>query len=214
MSHQARMIRTLLLTTATAAGLALASHGTPVHAQSAGAAAENPGKLVNKQTLPLAIMAAEKFSGGKAMEIRFRVRQGVPGFDAVTAQPGGFSRVRFEIPSSTVAAIGETDVPAWMGDWVLKADARSLAKAKLSLAQAVVKAEETAQAPAVDAGVAAPLTAGNAVLGYNVQVIRNDRPQRLVIDAMTGQPIEDPDQFMEAWSPEHALSASLKKDGR
>ena len=37
--------------------------------------------------------------------------------------------MRFEIPSSTVAAIGETDVPAWMGDWVLKADAKSLAKA-------------------------------------------------------------------------------------
>ena len=85
---------------------------------------------------------------------------------------------------------------------------------KLSLAQAVVKAEETAHAPAVDAGVAAPLTAGNTVLGYNVQVIQNDRPQRLVIDAMTGQPIEDPDQFLEAWTPEHALSESLSQDAR
>src|SRR5262249_39140399 len=126
MSQEARKIRTFLLTTATAAGLLLASHGTPVLAQSAGAASESPYRLVNKQTLPLAIQAAEKFTGGKAMEIRFRVRKGVPGFDAVTARPGGFSRVRFEIPSSTVAAIGETDVPAWMGDWVLKADAKSV----------------------------------------------------------------------------------------
>lgn len=213
MSQEARKIRMFLLTTATA-GLLLAGHGTPVLAQSAGAASESPFKLVNKQTLPLAILAAEKFSGGKAMEIRFRVRQGVPGFDAVTARAGGFSRVRFEIPSSNVAAIGETDVPAWMSDWVLKADAKSLAQAKLSLAQGVMKAEEVAQAPAVDAGIAAPLSASNAVLGYNVQVVQGDRAQRLVIDAMTGQPIEDPDQFMEAWSPEHALTASIRKDER
>lgn len=211
MSQEAKKIRAFLLTTVVAAGLGLAGHGPAARAQSA---ATSPGQLVNKQTLPLAITAAEKFSGGKAMEIRFRVRQGVPGFDAVTARPGGFSRVRFEIPSSSVAAIGETDVPTWMSDWVLKADAKSLTKAKLSLAQAVVKAEDIAQAPAVDAGIAAPLSAGNDVLGYNVQVFQADRPQRLVIDAMTGQPIEDPDQFMEAWSPEHALSESIKKDAR
>jgi hypothetical protein len=211
MSQEAKKIRVFLLTTALATGLVLGGYGLPAQAQSAAA---SPGQLVNKQTLPLAIAAAEKFSGGKAMEIRFRVRQGVPGFDAVTARPGGFSRVRFEIPSSTVAAIGETDVPTWMSDWVLKADAKSLTKAKLSLAQAVVKAEDIAQAPAVDAGIAAPLTASNAVLGYNVQVFQGERPQRLVIDGMTGQPIQDPDQFMEAWSPEHALSASIKKDSR
>jgi hypothetical protein len=215
MSQEARMIRAFLLTTATAAGFVVAGHWMPVHAQSAVVVlVDNPWKLVNKQTLPLAIVAAEKFSGGRALEAGFRVRQSVPGFDAVTAKAAAFSRVRIDIPSNVAAAIAEADVPAWMANWVLKAYAKSLAKAKLSLGDAVVKAEEIADAPAVDAAIAKPLTADNAVLAYDVEVIKNNRPERVAIDAVTGEQIENPDPVLESWTPEKALYESLKKTTR
>ena len=206
------MFRALLIATATAAALPAAGHWTPVHAQPAAVApVDNPWKLVTKETLPLAVVAAEKFSGGRVLEIRFRTHHGVPGFDAVVAKNRAFSHLRIDIPSNRVAVIAETEIPAWMASWVLKADARSLEKARLHLADAVLKAEEIADAPAVDAGIAKPLTGDNAVLAYDVEVIRNNRPERVVIDAVTGLKIADPDQLLEGWTPEQALHESLKK---
>lgn len=204
------MFKALFITTAAAAGLLAAAPGTATHAQpTAGAAASMP---IDRQALPRAIRAAEAYGGGRVLEIRFRVRQGgVAGFDAVLAKGTEFSRLRVDLPSYAVAVIQETDIPAWMANWVLKADAASLAKAKLPLVDAVAKAEAVAGAPAGAAGVAKPLTGGNAVLAYNVAVLTGGRPQRVVIDAVTGEQIADPDPLVEGWSPEQAMSESLKK---
>jgi hypothetical protein len=204
------MFRVLLMTTV--AALLVAGHWTPVHAQPAAVVVvDSPWKLVTKKTLPLAIVAVEKFSGGRVLEIRFRARNGVPGFDAVVAKDGAFSHLRIDIPSNVATVIDETEIPAWMAGWVLKADARSLQQAKLHLADAVLKAEEIADAPAVDAGIAKPLTGENSVLAYDIEVIRDDRPERMAIDAVTGQKIANPDSLLETWTPEKALYESLKK---
>ncbi|MDB5466552.1 MAG: hypothetical protein JWQ46_1314 [Phenylobacterium sp.] len=206
------MFRALLSTTAAAAVLLAGGHWTPVHAQPAVlVVVDNPWSMVTKETLPLAIAAAEKLGGGRVLEIRFRVRNGVPGFDAVVAQNGAFSHLRFDIPSNVTAVIAEAEVPAWMAGWVLKADAKSLQKAKLRLVDAVLKAEEMTDAPAVDAGIAAPLSGGNSVLAYNIEVIRGNRPERVVIDAVTGLRIADPQPLLEGWTPEQAIEDSLKK---
>jgi hypothetical protein len=205
------MLRALVITTAAVALLA-AAPWTLVHAQPAVVAVvDNPWTLVTKQTLPIAIAAAEKFSGGRVLEMRFRARSGVLGFDAVIAKDGAFSHLRIDIPSNVVTVIAETELPEWMANWVLKADAKSLEKAKLHLVDAVLKAEEIADAPAVDAGIAKPLTGSNAVLAYDVEVIKDGRPERVVIDAVTGLKIANPQSLLDTWTPEEALYQSLKK---
>jgi hypothetical protein len=210
-NDEAEMFRALLIATAAAAGQLATGSGSPAYAQPVAAAVNNPWKLVDKQTLPLAIAAAEAFSGGRVLEIRFGVHHGVPGFDAVVAKAGAFGHVRIDLPSNRATTIAETEIPSWMADWLLKADARSLAKAKLRLSDAVRVAEKMANAPAVDAGVAKPLTGDNAVLAYDVEVIRGGRPQRVVIDAITGQKIADPQPLLQGWTPEQALYDSMRK---
>jgi hypothetical protein len=213
MSQDARNFRAVLLATALAGGLMVVGAYRPVHSQPAAVIVlvENPWNLVDKQTLPLAIAAVEKSSGGRVLEIRFRVLRGAPGFDAVVAKSGAFSHLRIAIPSNTVAEISEVDIPDWMANWVLKADAGSLAQAKLHLVDAVEKAEQITDGAAVDAGVAAPLTADNRVLAYDVEVIKSEKPVRLAIDASTGDPIANPDALLASWTPEKALYESLKK---
>jgi hypothetical protein len=217
------MLKVLLTGAALAAGLLAVGQWTPVQAQpaasasasdSAAAPADNPWKPVTAHTLPRAINAIEKFAGGQVLEIRYRVHRGVPGFDAVVAKNGAFDHLRVDIPSNSVSVITETELPAWMADWVLKADAKSLQKAKLPLSDAVLKAEGIAGEPAVDAGIAKPLTGGNDVLAYNIQFMGKDRPHRMAIDAVTGLQIADPNALLEAWDPEKALHESLKKASR
>jgi len=207
------MFRALLITTA-AAGLLAAIPATPARAQPPAPMADSPWQGVAKQALPVAIAAAEQFSGGRVLEIRFRVRQGAPGFDAVIAKADVFSHLRIELPSRRVTLIAETEVPAALASWVLTAGAKSLDKAQLQLADAVREAEEMTDAPAANAAVAKPLTASNDVLAYEVQVIRDGRSERVVIDAMTGQKIANPASLLAGWSPEQALYASLAKAAR
>jgi hypothetical protein len=45
------------------------------------------------------------------------------------------------------------------------------------------------------------LTGDNAVLAYNVKLYRGNEQRRLVIDAVTGAPIENPTAF-EDWAPD------------
>ncbi len=146
------------------------------------------------------------------LEIRFGYRSGVVGYDAVVAKNAVISHVHISAaPPHKVVAVAETDRPAWMVSWILKADMRSIQRAKLSLTDAVAKAEQITGAPAVDAALAKPLTADNAVLAFNVEVIKNGKPQRIVIDAVTGDTIANPDPLLDTWSPEEALYHSLPK---
>jgi hypothetical protein len=206
------MFRALLIATAATVVLPAAGYWTPVHAQpAAGAMAANPWSKVTRQTLPAAIRAAETFSGGQVLEIRFRGRHGVQGFDAVVAKSGSFSRVQVDLPSNRVGVIAETEIPAWMANYTLKADVRSLQKTKLRLADAVRTAEQITNSPAVDAAIARPLSGGGPVVAYDVEVIRDNRPERVVIDANTGRRIADPQPLLQNWTPEQALSESLKE---
>ena len=51
----------------------------------------------------------------------------------------------------------------------------------------------------------------NAVLAYNVELIKDGKPKRVVIDAVTGLPIANPEPLLDPWTPEKALYESLHK---
>jgi len=196
---QARLIGALLLTTAAVGGVIAAGQGSPALAQPAELIRVAAPKQVTNSSLTQAIAAAEQASGGKVVEIRYRLAGGAPGFDAISAKGGAFSHLRIAVPSNKVTPVKQGDIP-WRAGWTLKADAKDLADAKLSLSDAVVKAEQIVGGPASAAGVAAPLTGDNAVLAYNVKLYKANDPHRVVIDAVTGAPIENPTAF-EDWAP-------------
>jgi uncharacterized membrane protein YkoI len=97
-----------------------------------------------------------------------------------------------------------------MAPWSLRADRKSILKAKVRLSDAVIQAEQIRHGVAVDAGLAQPLSGGNDVLAYNIEVVENGRPRRVVIDAQTGERIADPQPLLQGWTPEEALMQSLK----
>ena len=160
--------------------------------------------------LPDAIRATETASGGRVLEIRFRTWEGAVGFTAVVAnRDDTVSHVSVAIPELKVVVIAAADIPDWMAPWQVRADKRSIWKAKIPLADAVVMAQQMTGGVPVDAGLAKPLTADNAVLAYNIEIVKDGRPQRVVIDAETGRKIANPDAILEAWKPEDALMRSL-----
>jgi uncharacterized membrane protein YkoI len=83
----------------------------------------------------------------------------------------------------------------------LKAYVKSIRHAHLPLAQGIALAERTANKPAIGAGLAAPLSGTNAVLAYNVEVMKAGKRDRIAIDANTGAPIANPDEIYGAWTP-------------
>jgi hypothetical protein len=183
---------------------------TQSHIPRAYAATEtNPWAGATDRSLVDAIKAFEKFSGGKVLEIRFRNRHGTAGFDAVIAKGDVISNLSLDV-GSDVVAVAEIEVPQWMVDWKLRKYQESLAKAKIALTDAVLKAEQIDRGPAVDAGLAKHLTADNAVLAYNVELIKGGKPDRVVTDAVTGQVIANPEPLLDAWTPEKELYESLR----
>ena len=149
--------------------------------------------------------------GGRVLEIRFRTWEGAVGFTAVVAnRDDTVSHVSVAIPELKVVVIAAADIPDWMAPWQVRADKRSIWKAKIPLADAVVMAQKMTGGVPVDAGLAKPLTADNAVLSYNIEIVKDGRPQRVVIDAETGGKVANPDTSLEAWKPEDALMRSLK----
>lgn len=175
------------------------------------ATTDNPWGSVNDRSLVTAIEAFEKFSGGKLLEIRFRNKNGVVGYDAVVTKGDVISNLSLSVPDENVVAIAEVDVPQWMADWKLRRYKESVEKAKIPLSEAVLKAEQIGGGPAVDAGLAKPLSGDNAVLAYNVELIKDGKPKRVAIDAVTGLPIANPESLLDPWTPEKALYESLHK---
>ena len=66
----------------------------------------------------------------------------------------------------------------------------SIVKAEVPLEQAIIKVEALANAPAIDAGVAKPLSGTNAVLAYFVETAKGKSRGHFAVDAMTGAFVE------------------------
>jgi uncharacterized membrane protein YkoI len=167
-----------------------------------------PWASVTEASLAHAVAALEAATGGKVLEIRFRDNGAQGAFDAVIAKKDALVNMTIDVVSDAVTEIKVTELPQWMLDWKARAAARSAEKAKLPLPEAIAKAEAVAHGTAIAAGLAKPLTADNRVLAYNVEVVGKGKPQRVVIDAVTGQVIADPDELLEGWTPEKLLPKS------
>jgi hypothetical protein len=164
---------------------------------------------VHRGMLAHAVAALEAGSGGKVLEIRLEPKDTGPMFEAVISHEVALAYVRIDPVTDQVVMIDTAVIPEWMAGWKLRADARSIEKAKVPLSQAILLAEKRGEGVAVNAGLAKPLTGGNAVLAYNVEVVRNKRADRLAIDATTGHPIANPDALYDPWTPSKLVKKIL-----
>jgi hypothetical protein len=156
---------------------------------------------LHEGSLRQAVQALEHSTGGKVLEIRLSDEPGEIAFDAVLAKGEDLLDMHIASGSDAVTSIDIAQLPEWMVGRKLSEYMRSIYKAKLPLADAIGIAERKAKEPAVGAGLAKPLSGSNAVLAYNVEVMKNQKRERIAIDAITGAPIANPDQLYEDWSP-------------
>jgi uncharacterized membrane protein YkoI len=159
----------------------------------------DPG--LREGSLRQAVQALEQGTGGKVLEIRLSDEPGEISFDAVIAKGEDLLDMHIAGVNDTVTTIDIAQLPEWMVGRKLTDYMRSIYKAKLPLADAIGMAERRAKEPAVGAGLAKPLSGSNAVLAYNVEVMKGQKRERIALDAITGAPIANPDQLYEEWSP-------------
>ena len=156
---------------------------------------------VSDDSLSHAVQVLEGKTGGKVLEVRLSDEPGDPSFDAVIAKGDDVLYMHIAAISDAVTSIEIKQLPEWMLGRELKAYVKGIRQAHLPLAQAIALAERTANKPAIGAGLAAPLSGTNAVLAYNVEVMKAGKRDRIAIDAITGAPIANPDEIYAAWTP-------------
>ncbi len=171
--------------------------------------ASDQGRLDNG-SLPRAIQDIEQSTGGRVLEARLLHEHG-PGFLAVVSRGHELINVRYTEPTRHTTVLKVQETPRWMLDWQLRQDMRDIRRTTLSTADAVRKVERATQAPATDIELARPLSGTNAVLAYQVEVLKDGRPERSAIDANTGQLISDPESLFSPWTPERLARQDEKK---
>jgi uncharacterized membrane protein YkoI len=171
------------------------------------AAAEAPLSARDEQpivpmgALAHAAAALEQSTGGRVLEVRLANAPGAPAFEAAIARKGGVLYVRIESPGDNVTEIKARDLPPWLLNYHMEAYMRSISKTQVPLDAAIKKAEERDNAPAIDAGIAKPLSGTNAVLAYFVETMKGSTRHDSAIDATTGAPIANPDELFEGRKP-------------
>ena len=187
--HTLKLRAALLIITASSLTLALPSVG------------RDPPPVVPMGALAHASAAFEQSTGGRVMEVRVANAPGAPAFEAAIAKGGAVLYMRIASPSEDVTEIDVNHLPSWLVSYHMDAYIRSISKAEVPLDAAIVKAEARDHAPAVDAGIAKPLSGTNAVLAYFVETIKGSKPQQSAIDATTGAFIANPDELYEPHKP-------------
>jgi hypothetical protein len=148
-----------------------------------------------------AAKAIEPATGGKVLEIRVTDATGAPAFEAALAKDDAVLYMRIESVNDHVTEIKVRDLPPWLLNYHLEAYMHSIDKAQVPLADAIVKAEQRASGPAIDAGLAKPLSGTNAVLAYFVETMKGGKRQALAIDATSGAFIANPESLFEPHTP-------------
>jgi uncharacterized membrane protein YkoI len=157
--------------------------------------------IVPMGALAHAAAALEQSTGGRVLEVRLANAPGAPAFEAAIARKGAVLYMRIESPSDNVTEIKARDLPAWLLNYHMEAYMRSISKTQVPLDAAIKKVEERDNAPAIDAGIAKPLSGTNAVLAYFVETMKGSTRHTSAIDATTGAPIANPDELFEARKP-------------
>jgi hypothetical protein len=157
--------------------------------------------VVPMGALAHAAAALEKSTGGRVLEVRVANAAGAPAFEAAIARHDAVLYMRIESPSDDVTEIKASDLPHWLLNYHLDAYVRSISKTEVPLDSAIAKAEARDSAPAIDAGIAKPLSGTNAVLAYFVQTMKGSTRHEFAIDATTGAFIANPEELYEAHTP-------------
>jgi uncharacterized membrane protein YkoI len=179
--------------------LALISQFTLIPCASAARNSAQP--VVPRGALAHATMTIETAASGKVLEIRLMDETGDPKFEAAVAKGDGIVYVRIASVSDEVTEIKVSDLPAWLLNYHLEAYMRSIAQAQVPLVEAIRRAEERANAPAIGAGLAKPLSGTNAVLAYYVETISGTKRQQFAVDAKNGSFIANPEELYEPHTP-------------
>jgi uncharacterized membrane protein YkoI len=156
---------------------------------------------VSDDSLSHAVQVLERKTGGKVLQVRLSDEPGDPSFDAVIVQGDDLLYMHVAAVSDAVTSIEIKQLPEWMVDRKLTAYMKSIRQARVPLARAITIGERMANKPAIGAGLAAPLSGSNAVLAYNVEVMKAGKRERIAIDAITGAPIANPDELYVEWTP-------------
>ncbi|MDB6107296.1 MAG: hypothetical protein JWO52_7295 [Gammaproteobacteria bacterium] len=157
--------------------------------------------IVPTGALAHAAAALEKSTGGRVLEVRVANKAGTPAFEAAIARHDAVLYMRIEAPGDNVTEIKATDLPPWLLNYHMEAYIRSISKTEVPIDQAIMKAEARDNAPAIDAGIAKPLSGTNAVLAYFVETMKGSTRHESAVDATTGAFIANPDELYEAHTP-------------
>jgi uncharacterized membrane protein YkoI len=163
--------------------------------------ARDEQSVVPMGALAHAAAALEQSTGGKVLEVRLANEAGPPAFEAAIATKGAVLYMRIESPRDDITRIKAADLPNWLLNYHMEAYMRSITKAQVPLDAAIRKAEERDNAPAIDAGLAKPLSGTNAVLAYFVETMKGSTRHDSAVDATTGAFIANPDELFEARKP-------------
>ena len=165
---------------------------------------------VTRSALAEAVEALEDETRGKVLEIRFaRDADDEASFEVVLVADDELVYMRAYPVTDILEVLEIAELPPWMAGWTLTAYMRSIAKAEVPLTAAILQAEVAEDAPAIAAGLASPLSATTAVLAYNIELIRGDRPVRVAIDARTGRRIANPEALYERWTPTELVRRTI-----
>jgi uncharacterized membrane protein YkoI len=188
-------MRSLLLALAAAASLAVAA---PALGQTVGVRSTPDINLTgfsgDAESLPSAVSAIEKLSGGRVAEIRFDNVAGVPGFDVALAQGDHMRFQRYTRPSNRLVTISEAKTPKWMLDWRGQRNMAIVQNAKVPLADAIRTASGSMRgAPAAAAGIShGASSASTRVHAYNIALVQNGALHRVAVNSDTGNVIANP----------------------
>jgi uncharacterized membrane protein YkoI len=152
-------------------------------------------------TLAHATEEIERATEGHVLEIRLVDEKGDPAFEAAVAQDDTVLYLRIASVTEVVTEIAVKELPPWLMNYRMQAYMRSISRAKVPLVEAIRKAEENAQAPAIGAGIAKPLSGDSAVLAYYVETIKGKARRLLAVDAERGAMIANPEAVYDHWTP-------------
>lgn len=170
--------------------------------------------IVAPRALAHATMALEANTGGKVLEIRLADEKGEPAFEAALSKDDSVVYMRIKSVSDDVTEIAVSELPPWLAKVHLEDYMRGVAAAKVPLADAIVKAEELAAAPAIGAGIAKPLSGTHPVLAYYVEMMKGDQRIVSAIDAQSGAFIAHPESLYKPYTPVKLMRRLAEAAGR
>jgi len=143
-------------------------------------------------TLIEAIHTLEQSSGARVVDIRFAATHGHSGFDAVVMHDHHLGLFHLEQSTRVVAELDATSAPVWMLAWRDRTDLDVIEHARLSLSEAIRRAEQSQHgAPALAAGVAQrPLNPTQTVHTYTVLLDVDGHVQSVSVNDSTGEIVD------------------------